>query len=227
MARALFTDRHGGQSTGPYRDFNLALHVGDDPEVVARNRSLLAASLGIPATSLRFMNQIHGSRIAVAGTSDETAELPEADALFTQQSGVALVVLVADCIPLLLVSDQGVAAVHVGRKGLVAGIVENSIQTFIDHDIKPATITAKIGPSICKDCYEVDLSMYEEISQSHPACATTLEQHCLDLVSGVVTILATKNIAYELEPRCTREDRDLFSYRRDGITGRQAGVVLL
>ena len=116
MARALFTDRHGGQSTGPYRDFNLALHVGDDPEVVARNRSLLAASWGIPAASLRFMNQIHGSRVAVAGASDETAELPEADALFTQQSGVALVVLVADCIPLLLVSDQGVAAVHVDRK---------------------------------------------------------------------------------------------------------------
>ena len=122
MARALFTNRDGGQSTGPYRDFNLALHVGDDPAVVARNRSLLAASLGIPATSLRFMNQSHGSRVAIVGTSEKTAELPEADALFTQQSGVALVVLVADCIPLLLVSDQGVAAVHVGRKGLVAGI---------------------------------------------------------------------------------------------------------
>ena len=110
MARALFTDRYGGQSTGPYRDFNLAFHVGDDPEVVARNRSLLAASLGIPATSLRFMNQIHGSRVAVAGTAEETAELPEADALFTERSGVALVNLPWKCLVNLPYMSAGKAS---------------------------------------------------------------------------------------------------------------------
>jgi len=91
-----FSDRHGGISVDQFASLNVAFHVGDDPEKVEKNRSKIAAAHG----PLQYMNQVHGNRVAIIeGITDET---PTADALVTGIPGIGLAVMVADCIPLLL-----------------------------------------------------------------------------------------------------------------------------
>jgi polyphenol oxidase len=124
MSRSLFTSRDGGVSSAPYESFNLATHVGDDGGAVLENRKTLARNYGLPVENLFFMNQVHGREVAIIDDNSNSSEIPTVDALFTQRRDVGLVTLVADCIPLLLHSDKAVAAVHVGRQGLVKGVFE-------------------------------------------------------------------------------------------------------
>jgi YfiH family protein len=136
--------------------------------------------------------------------------------------------MVADCIPLILNSKFAVAAVHVGRKGLVNRVTEKSIEIlreFSDHEI-----TATIGPAICGKCYEVSQDIFDEVVKSHPATAsqTHLGSPALDLVAGLISDLNELGIhKIANQTRCTFEDEDLFSYRRSTVTGRQAGLVWL
>ncbi|MSW30792.1 MAG: hypothetical protein F2848_01590, partial [Actinobacteria bacterium] len=109
----IFTNRLGGISQGVYGSLNLGDHVGDLAADVLRNRELISDLYG----PVQFMNQVHGNRIAII--ESVTDEQPTADALVTGIPGITLAVMVADCIPLLLTSQQVVAAVHVGRRGLV------------------------------------------------------------------------------------------------------------
>jgi polyphenol oxidase len=111
-----FTNRHGGVSQGVYSSLNLGDHVGDDAADVLRNREVVSAIHG----PVQFMNQVHGNRIAII--EEITDEAPTADALVTGIPGITLAVMVADCIPLLLTSKEAVAAVHVGRRGLVNSV---------------------------------------------------------------------------------------------------------
>ena len=227
MVRALFTDRWGGVSKSPYSDFNLASHVGDSSIDVTENRKRLAASLSIDPSSIFFMNQVHGRDISIITSSSDSQVLPQADALVTTEPGKALAVLTADCIPLLRYADHAIAAVHVGRKGLVAKIAEAVIETFISHGITTSEITAELGPSICAECYEVDLEMYRDVTSAIAQTATTEASHCLNLVAGLSAQLENYGITPKISERCTLEDQNLFSYRRDGVTGRQVGVVML
>ncbi|MEN9735891.1 MAG: hypothetical protein RL129_601 [Actinomycetota bacterium] len=122
MARQLFTARHGGVSQGSYSSLNLGDHVGDDLTAVVANRQRLSSLLSV--SQLQFMNQIHGSTIAVI---DEVITTPEADALVTNQKGIALVVMVADCLPILLDGQSVIGAAHVGRKGMTNGVIANTV----------------------------------------------------------------------------------------------------
>ena len=216
-----FTKRTGGVSTGAFSSLNLALHVGDEPALVLENRRVLGQEIG----EHQYMEQVHGNRVVIVeAVSDEP---PTADALVTGIPGVALAVMVADCIPLLLTSKVAVAAVHVGRKGLMNSVALGAIAAM--REIGASEISATIGPSICGRCYEVSQEIFDEVTAVHPAAAvTTLSgTPSLDLPAALERVLLTEGVSISFDRGCTVEDPALFSYRRDGVTGRQAGIVWL
>ena len=217
-----FTDRTGGKSTGAFLSNNLATHVGDDHATALANRTLLEVELGFP---IQFMDQVHGSVVASIGS--EIVATPTADALLTQAKGIGLAVMVADCIPLLLSNSKSVAAVHVGRKGLMNEVAMGAIQAM--RAIDPSEITAIVGPSICGRCYEVSQDVFDEVSGKFPLSASQTRDGgiALDLSRALIAQLQASGVLVVDEGRCTVEDENLYSYRRDGVTGRQVGVVWL
>ena len=214
---AFFTNRLQGASLGKYASLNFGFHVGDDPEAVTANRD------SMPST--QFMNQVHGNQIRVI--TQLLDEDPVCDALVTTVTGISLAVMVADCIPLLFVSKNVVAAVHVGRAGLVNGIAPMTIDTM--HSLGATKIHAIIGPSICGKCYEVPTAMQEEICAMHPhaRATTTNGTPSLDLAAALIFELGNRGLTYEASSICTFENDLYFSHRRNNPTGRFAGVISL
>ena len=226
------TARLGGASQGEYAELNLGGHVGDLPEAVEANRHRLAHELGLRLADLRFMDQQHGCDVALtAGTRGEgKADTPPAvDALVSDRTDEALVVLVADCVPLLLVdrTEGLVAAVHSGRPGLLSGVVPAALAAL--RDLGAEQLEAVVGPSVCARCYEVPAPMRDEAARSVPAAVgvSWTGTPAIDVAAGVVSQLADAGVSVRWLPGCTRERDDLYSYRRDGATGRFAGVVRL
>ena len=213
----LFTDRRGGASLGVYESLNLAFHVGDDPQTVAANRSLIG-----PA---QFMNQVHGDEIVIVESI--TDEIPTCDGLVTTRTNLALAVMVADCIPLLLVSKEAVGAIHVGRSGLVNQIALKAITTM--RSLGAIDIHAILGPSICGACYEVPFEMQQDVVEQHPRAFATTRKGTpgLDLPKALIADLLSVGVSYEASTICTMENELYFSHRRQNPTGRFAGVVSL
>jgi YfiH family protein len=216
-----FTKRTGGVSHGAFASLNLGDHVGDSPEDVATNRKILADSVG----PTQFMNQVHGNRIAVIEQISD--EVPTADSLITGIPGITLAVMTADCIPLLLHSRESVAAVHVGRKGLVNDVAIKTVELM--REMGATTISAVLGPSICGKCYEVSEDIFNEVIQLHPLAASRTAKNTLslDLPAALSAALTALGVSVERRDECTVEDSSYFSYRRDGITGRHVGVISL
>jgi YfiH family protein len=217
-----FTDRSGGVSQGVFTSFNLGDHVSDDAEDVQANRALLASKYG----PVQFMNQVHGSRIVII--ESVTDEAPTADALVTGIVGVTLAVMVADCIPLILTSAEAVAAVHVGRRGLVNGVALKTVELMREMGAKK--IRATLGPAICGRCYEVSQDVHDEVIALHPLATaqTASGTPALDLPKALKGALAAEGVSEINDLQiCTVESADHFSYRRDGQTGRQVGLVSL
>ena len=217
-----FTKRHGGFSQGVYSSLNLGDHVGDDESLVLRNRDALAALHG----PLQFMSQVHGNRVAVI--EEVTDATPTADSLVTGIPGITLAVMVADCIPLLLTSRQAVAAVHVGRRGLVNSVAIKTIEVM--REMGAQDISAMIGPAICGQCYEVSADIHREVVTNFPMADSRSKSGALalDLPKALSAVLQSAGISIDTsQSACTVESADLFSYRRDGVTGRQAGLVSL
>jgi YfiH family protein len=212
-----FTDRRGGSSLGVYESLNLALHVGDDPELVTANRE----HVGSP----QFMNQVHGDEIVIVDSV--TSDVPTCDGLITTKSALSLAVMVADCIPLLLVSKEAVGAIHVGRAGLVNRIALKAIHTM--RSLGAIDIHAILGPSICGACYEVPFEMQQEVMQAHPRAFATTSKGTpgLDLPKALIADLLSVGVSYEASTSCTYEDPMYFSHRRQNPTGRFAGVISL
>ena len=217
-----FTDRSGGVSQGAFASFNLAEHVSDDPQDVSANRAMLASKFG----PVQYMNQVHGSRIVII--ESVTEEAPTADALVTGIAGVILAVMVADCIPLLLTSPEAVAAVHVGRLGLVNGVALKTVALM--REMGATKICAVLGPAICGRCYEVSQDVHDEVVALHPLATaqTATGTPALDLPKALKASLKADGISDIGDLQiCTVESADHFSYRRDGLTGRQVGLVSL
>ena len=217
-----FTDRTGGLSTGAFLSRNLATHVGGDQASVIANRAELENLLGLP---IQYMNQVHGDAVATVGA--EIIPEPTADALVTQSVDIGLAVMVADCIPLLMASSKTVAAVHVGRKGLMNKVAVATVQEMRSRDT--SQITAVVGPSICGKCYEVSQDIYDDVAKSFPLAESKTRDGALalDLSRALIDQLESIGVKVINEGRCTVEDINLYSYRRDGVTGRQVGVVWL
>jgi YfiH family protein len=216
-----FTKRTGGHSHGAFASLNLAMHVGDEESIVAQNRAVADKYLG----PVQYMNQVHGNRIAII--EEQSDEAPTADALVTGIPGITLGVMVADCIPLLLQSKEIVAAVHVGRQGLMNSVAPLTIELM--REMGASKIQAVMGPSICGRCYEVSEDIYQEVTAEHPRAKSMTAQGTLslDLPEALRHVLAAEAVGVVDEFSCTFENSDLFSYRRDGVTGRQAGLIRL
>ena len=223
----------GGRDDGAsYGGWNLALHVGDDPQRVHCHRRRLGELLGVDrGRHLAWMNQVHSAVVAAARV-DET---PTADALVLDarraDAPAGCCVLVADCVPVLLASRDGAltAAVHAGRRGMLDGIVPATIEFLQRAGADPADLWAAVGPSICGSCYEVPDDMLTLSAQREPACAsrTSWGTPGLDVAAGVLAQLERAGVGHISGSQwCTYEDSRFYSYRRDGVTGRLAGVAI-
>jgi YfiH family protein len=136
--------------------------------------------------------------------------------------------MVADCIPLILTSREVVAAVHVGRRGLINQVANKTIEVM--REMGGAEISATIGPAICGICYEVSEDVHQEVVSQFPLADSRTRSGSVALDLPRALAGALESLGVSINPiigRCTVEESDLFSYRRDGITGRQAGLVRL
>lgn len=221
------TDRHGGVSAPPYAELNLADHVGDDAHAVEQNRARLRAEVGA-ARPLVTMRQVHGAQVAVV--DEAPAQPPEADALVTRAAGLTLAVLVADCTPLLLWDRRAgvIAAVHAGRRGLAGRVLPAALDVMCGLHARPDRISALVGPTICPEHYEVPADMRAEVAAVAPEAAATASTGApaLDIRAGLLAQLEAAGVRrWAVMPQCTAESPDYYSFRRDGTTGRFAGLV--
>jgi YfiH family protein len=227
--RRVTTTRAGGVSGPPFDTFNLGDHVGDDPVAVAANRARLAAAIGLGADRLVWMNQVHSDRVAVVDAPRDTP-VADTDALVTSTPRLALVVVSADCVPVLLADARAgvVGAVHAGRVGARAGVVARAIEAMVAVGAHVQDISALLGPAVSGRNYEVPAAMAEEVEAALPGSRTTTSAGTpgLDLRAGIARQLETLGVrAIDLDARCTVDDVTLFSHRRDAPTGRLASVV--
>jgi polyphenol oxidase len=230
--RYLITDRNEGTSSDPFGSLNLGQGVGDDPAAVAANRKLAAASCGLQATDIVWMRQVHGALVRYADATWPGQPGGPCDAVYTDVPGLALAVLVADCVPVLLADPVArlAGAAHAGRAGMQAGVVPALVDAMASAGAWPRRLHALIGPAICGGCYEVPDDMRASVSSAVPeaGCQTVAGTAGLDIRAGVRAQLAAAGIgSVSDDGRCTMESAELFSYRRDGLTGRFAALVWL
>jgi YfiH family protein len=229
-ARVLFSTRRGGVSEGPYESLNLGILTDDEHDRVMENRRRLAAAAGLEPAAVAMGWQEHGADLyewdepldaELAGyASPETAELPHVDGSLTSATGVGLLVLVADCLPVALASDDGrIAMLHCGWRPLAGDIIARAMDHF---DQAPA---AAVGPGIGACCYEVG----EEVLERFSDLDGVADGRMLDLRAVAEAKLRAAGVdRVEHVDHCTSCHPELyFSHRRDkGVTGRQAGLVV-
>jgi YfiH family protein len=229
--RRIVTTRAGGRSKPPYESFNLGGGVGDDPEAVAANRHRLAAELGLAPDRLVWMEQVHGRNAEIVdGPRPDAVEAT--DAIVTAEPNLALIALCADCVPVLLADPEGgvVGAAHAGRVGARVGVLTAALTAMEKAGARIDRIEVLLGPSVCGECYEVPAAMQADVEAHLPgsACKTRTGTPGLDLRAGLWQQLADAGVAkIGIDPRCTFEDRTLFSHRREGTTGRLAALTWL
>ena len=215
-----FSSRFGGVSKAPFDTLNLGFHTGDAAAAVAKNRELLKRE--IKAGSLVFMEQIHSDyvlEVTSENLSDFAKTAPKCDALFTRLLNVGLCVMVADCAP-IIVSDekQGIiAAIHAGRAGVCAKILSKCV---LKMKSEPKDLKIIIGAHIKGSCYEIgDMNLGEFNAYKNGGF--------FDITAALraeINALGATN--YEISEICSHCDKNYFSYRRDGKTGRFAGWVI-
>jgi len=228
-ARVVFTDRHDGVSEPPFDTANLGLLTEDDPARVAENRRRAAAAMGGAAAEPDGwfrIRQVHGVDVVVAERTPEG--VPDADAAVTLDTARPLVVLTADCAPVALVSEHAVGVVHAGWRGLAGGVIEAAVdvQRSLDH----TPVRAVLGPCIQPEHYAFGADELDALaSRLGPTVRgrTAGGEPALDLRAGVRAALAAVGVTDLNDVDvCTAASPDYFSYRRDGVTGRQAMIVV-
>jgi YfiH family protein len=232
--RFAFSDRHGGVSAAPYGSLNLGDHVGDDPASVRRNRELAARGLGLEPDRVLYLTQVHGAEVVHSRGPWPQGRRPEADASVTDEPGLGLAILVADCTPVLLADPEAgiVATAHAGRPGMAAGVVPATVERMVSLGASPARIIAYTGPAVCGACYEVPDAMRADVAARVPESYATTRQGtpAVDVPGGVWAQLRAAGVAEangHRSPLCAMESKDHYSYRREGATGRFAGFVWL
>ncbi len=231
---AFMSTRQGGMSLGPYAGLNLGDHVGDDPSAVQANRALLSKQL--QGARPAWLRQVHGSTVVDAAAALAQGLTPEADGSWTSKPGVACVVLVADCLPVLFAAPQGVAvgAAHAGWRGLAAGVVEQTaLAVARAAGCAPQELSCWLGPCIGPRQFEVGA----DVRQAFGGGARFVSRPRLDgqarWLADLVGLTRDRLTALGLSDVtggawCTVEDASsFFSFRRDGVTGRMAAAVWL
>jgi YfiH family protein len=224
--RFAFTTRAGGVSAAPFDALNQSVDVGDDPAAVATNRARVLARLGVRHAV--WLKARHGADVVEVTDADAVAAAPAVDAMVTTQPGLALAALSADCMLVVLADhDNGVVGVaHCGRPGLTAGVIARVAARM--REIGAASMRAALGPSICAACYEVPQPMADDVWSAVPSSEARSRDGApaIDIAAGVTAQLAAEGVdVVRRVGGCTREDPSLFSYRRDGVTGRLGALV--
>lgn len=224
----LCTERAGGFSQPPFDSLDLGEHCGDDPERVARNRDHLARQLRLPAAP-RWLDQVHGARCVIWAGQGPRRE--RADAAYTRHRGEVLAILTADCLPVLLASDDGeeLAAAHGGWRGLLAGVLESALAPF---SAPAARIHAWLGPAIGPAAFQVGDEVRSAFVARDPAHGGAFvpddegRWRC-DIYRLARHILGRAGVAsISGGTHCTVSEAGRFySYRRDGRTGRMATLL--
>ena len=224
-ARAVFSSAGGGVSSGPFASLNLGLLTDDAPENVAENRRRLGEFVGHPWPRFCYGRQVHGTTVRRA-TEPPSAERPytHEDGQATALTDAAAIVFVADCLPVLLAAEGGVAALHCGWRPLAGGIVEEGLRALREVGGR-GPVVAALGPSARGCCYEVG----EEVHARFIAYDARRGDRRLALEAVARAQLEALGVEEihdtELCTMCAHRDL-FFSHRRDGgVTGRQAGVV--
>lgn len=217
---ALTTTLHGGMSDAPYFN-NLALHVNDhEPHVIA-NRQLLKKRLNL-STEPAWLNQTHSTLVSVI---DEDSNR-DVDASITRQSNTPLVVLTADCLPIVMCNDTGteIAAIHAGWRGLLNGVIQNTCNQMLSA---PPTLMAWIGPAICSACYEVSEEIKTQFITRYPFTKNTFINRQANLAHMAELILKQFGISRVYQSGiCTFEEKNkCYSYRRMAQTGRMGTLI--
>lgn len=223
--KAFSSTRIGGVSQGVYQGLNLGAHVGDNMNHVERNRHAIAESLNMPSAPI-WLNQTHSTRVLRAESPQ--LDTHDADGICTALTQVVCTVMTADCLPVLITNTSGtqVAAVHAGWRGLAGGIIENALAQIQGEAL------VWLGPAIGPDAFEVGADVIEAFTQVHPQTesAFTLQDNGQWLANmdeitrirlqslGVDGIYSSKVCTYQ-------HPQQFYSYRRDGITGRQASFI--
>jgi len=222
---AAVTLRTGGFSQGKFKGLNSALHVNDDPDSVLRNREKIRQMLKLPSTPI-WLEQIHSDRVI---TIDQTTTLQQADASYTDQAGVVGVVMTADCLPVLLASNEGseIAVIHAGWRGLLSGVIANTLAKF-----KNDNVIAWLGPAIGPDCFEVGEEVKNAFETKSAIFSAAFKPKSQVKYLADIYQLATLELAKFGVTQvygggfCTVTDKQRFySYRRDGETGRMATLI--
>ena len=223
-ARWWFTDRSGGVSKAPYASLNLAAHVGDDLDNVRRNRELLETEMS--AGPLSWMGPVHG--VDLQEIDEATALTPNVDALATSRSGVPLVTLGADCVPLLMIAGDLAIAAHIGWRGFVDGMADTICDAVTRHGATVAASKVLLGPAICGSCYGIPGDRAKAIEQVAPTALVDARAGGVgaDIRRGLTAVLSYRGADVQSIGPCTAEDVQYFSHRRDGVTGRQGGVIV-
>lgn len=249
--RALVTTRAGGVSLPPFGciengtdrpgGLNLGMHTGDDPAHVAENRSRLAALAGVPAA---WLEQVHGDMLVRADEAAARDRPPRADASVTDAPGIACLVMVADCLPVLVCDEKGraVGAAHAGWRGLAAGVIEKTVGEVASlAGARADTLHAYLGPAIGPTAFEVGADVRDAFmahaagperaatSAAFVAHAGVPDKYFADLYALARVRLARHGVVRVTGgDACTVTQRNRFySYRRDGVTGRMAALIWL
>ena len=218
---------------------NLALHVvpPDEAEGLARvsaARRALERVMGVPEGATLYLDQVHSADVVWAdGPGRGGAPAPVADAAVSRDGSRPLAVMVADCLPVVVVDETtgATAVAHAGRRGLLDGVLEATVDRLLS--LRPETdrtgpgLRAWIGPGVCGRCYEVPAAMRADAAARLPATAATTSwgTPALDLPAGAAEVLRARGVAAATIDVCTREDERLFSHRRAPGEGRFAGLV--
>jgi YfiH family protein len=222
---AATTLRTGGVSGGAYAGLNPAMHVGDDAELVKQNRQIIKELLALPGDPV-WLEQIHSNRAVPAVASEP---LQQADASYTAESGVVCAVLTADCLPLLVCSADGseVAAIHAGWRGLLAGVIGNTVSAIRNSDL-----FVWLGPAIGPGCFEVGAELRNAFLEKSAAFMTAFKQQDNGKWLADIYQLARIDLAMLGIDKvygggfCTVTEQERFySYRRNKQTGRMATLI--
>ena len=222
-----FFGRQGGVSKKPFDSLNVADHVKDNQENVLKNREILAEHLGLP---LVYTQATHSPNVV-----NVQSEFPEVhvdtDALVTRETNLGLVIMSADCAPIVLVDPIAhvVGVVHAGWQGMLVGVVANAVEGMFDLGAEPENLKAIIGPTISAQNFLATQERFDEVKDIEPVAAVKLAngQLAVDIRKGVKHQLAQFQIKTTDLNICTYDTTELFSFRRDPETGRNATVVWL